>query len=141
MRMVVGIALSLACASPVVLPVVSPALAQTRRALICSEEVSVRLSEPAKPDAPRTEEIDRRSFSLTSGGDTLNLISAGKSEFYECQKVTPRLNEGRPRNTMKCQNGIYFLTLDFSQLKFAKSQMNPESMSDVSISYGSCRFP
>lgn len=116
----------------------TPTLAQTRRALMCSEDVSLKLNEPTILEEPKIQEIARRTFSLVFNGELLSLISAGKSEFFECQRVTARLNEGRPRNSIKCQNGIYFLTIDFTKLRFVRSEMNPEQRSDVRLSYGIC---
>ncbi len=92
------------------------------------------LPEGAKPQPQRA-----RTFSLVSSGGLLTVISAGRSDYYECQVASPRLNERTPRNAIKCQNGVYFLLIDLNKLNFVEAQLNPEDRTEIKMSYGSCR--
>ncbi|WP_132255679.1 hypothetical protein [Methylobacterium segetis] len=133
MRSLIGIAIVLALLGTI------PSLSQSRRALICVEEVSVGLSPAETPAVPKPEPLAPRTFSLILNRDMLNLIFAGRTEFFECQEVYYR-GEGRRRtNTIKCQNATNFFTLDLVRLKFAKSQLNPEDQTEIKFSYGSCK--
>lgn len=130
MRAAIGLALALAW--------VAPALAQ-RGPYLCNEDTSIRLAEAQKPADAKTQSVDIRKFSIVWQGEYLNLIHAGGTDYYECQPVIPRLNEGKPRKTIKCQNGIYFFIFDLLKLRFIKSQLNPQEKTEVGISYGTCK--
>ena len=117
----------------------APAAAQTRRTLFCSEDVSYRMRDATPEDAARIATIPIMKFTLTWNREFLNLITAGRTDFYECQIVTPRLNEGQPRNTVKCQNSIYFMIVDLAGLKFVRAQLNPTTRSDIEVGHGTCR--
>ena len=130
MRAMLGVA--------VVVLSVLPAEAQSRRPVLCLEETSVGLGSGDGEDAKPAVYV-RQSFSLTLSGDYMTLISSGRSEFFECSPANPRLSEGKPRNTIKCQNGIYFLTLDLTRSRFVRAQLNPEDRAAVRVSYGSCK--
>ena len=131
------IANRVALAGALLLLSIAPAASQLRRPLTCTEDVSVGLdmavAEGAK--APRKP----RTFSLVSSGGLLTVISAGRSDYYECQPASPRLNERTPRNAIKCQNGVYFLLIDLNKLNFVEAQLNPEDRTEIKMSYGSCR--
>ena len=122
-----------------VLAAVIPAVAQSKRTLFCTEDVSYRLRDPTPEDPSKIAPIPILKFSLAWNREFLNLITAGRTEFYECQQVTPRLNEGQPRNTVKCQNSVYFLVIDLAGLSFVRAQLNPQSRSDIEVSHGFCR--
>jgi hypothetical protein len=132
------IAKRVALAGALLLLSITPSASQLRRPLTCTEDVSVGLdmagaAEGAK--APRKP----RTFSLVSSGGLLTVISAGRSDYYECQPASPRLNERTPRNAIKCQNGFYFLLIDLNKLNFVEAQLNPEERNEVKVSYGTCR--
>ncbi|MGH1573341.1 hypothetical protein ACRAWG_25085 [Methylobacterium sp. P31] len=117
---------------------ITPSASQLRRPMTCTEEASVGLdtvitAEGAKP--PHRA----RTFSLVSSGGLLTVISAGRSDYYECQTASPRLNERTPRNAIKCQNGVYFLLIDLNKMNFVEAKLNPEDRSEIKVSYGSCR--
>ncbi|GJD58396.1 hypothetical protein [Methylobacterium dankookense] len=116
-----------------------PAYAQSRRPMLCVEESAVGLGNGIDGEEAKPAVFIRQTFSLTVSGDYMTLISSGRSEFYECSAANPRLNEGRPRNTIKCQNGIYFITLDLGRNRFVRAQLNPEDRTAVRVSYGSCK--
>lgn len=116
-----------------------PAQSQSKRPILCVEETSLGLGSAAEGEDAKPATYVRRTFSLTISGDFMTLLSAGRSEFYECSTANPRMNEGRPRNTIKCQNGIYFITLDLNRNRFVRAQLNPEDRADVRVSYGSCK--
>lgn len=116
-----------------------PAYSQSRRPMLCVEETSIGLGNGAEGEEARPPTYVRRNFSLSISGDYMTLISSGRSEFYECSAANPRMSEGRPRNTIKCQNGIYFITLDLNRSRFVRAQLNPEDRADVRVSYGSCK--
>mgnify|MGYP001807920693 CR=1 FL=1 len=133
------IAHRVALAGTVLMLGIAPATSQLRRPMTCTEDVSVALdavplSEGAKPQPQRA-----RTFSLVSSGGLLTVISAGRSDYYECQAASPRLNERTPRNAIKCQNGVYFLLIDLNRLNFVEAQLNPEDRTEIKMSYGSCR--
>lgn len=88
----------------------------------------------------KLENIGKSTFSITFNREYLNLISVGKSDLYECQKIVYRSERSRGLNTIKCQNATNFLTLDLMKLTFIKSQMDPEDESEVGFSYGTCRL-
>ncbi|MEA1830883.1 hypothetical protein U8607_02200 [Methylobacterium durans] len=133
MKVVIGIALVLALLGTI------PSLSQARRALLCEEEVAIGLAQADPAHAVKPEPVPSRTFSLILNREMLNLIFAGRTEFYECQEVYYR-GEGRRRtNTIKCQNATNFFTLDLSRFKFAKSQLNPEDPTDIKFSYGTCK--
>jgi hypothetical protein len=116
-----------------------PAYAQSKRPVLCVEDSAVGLGNSTEGDDTKPAVFVRQTFSLTVSGDYMTLISSGRSEFYECSTANPRLNEGRPRNTIKCQNGIYFITLDLNRNRFVRAQLNPEDRAAVRVSYGSCK--
>ncbi|KAA0122883.1 hypothetical protein SAMN02799622_00626 [Methylobacterium sp. UNC378MF] len=132
------IAKRVALAGALLLLSITPSISQLRRPMTCTEEASVRLdaatSEEAKPQ-PRKA----RTFSVVSSGGLLTVISAGRSDYYECQPASPRLNERTPRNAIKCQNGVYFLLIDLNRMNFVEAQLNPEERQEVKVSYGTCR--
>ena len=131
MRIMAGLALALLSSTH--------AHAQLKNALLCSEDVSIKFKEHAAADGSLVNIIAGRRFSLVWNDDYLNLISAGKTEFYECQKIKPRLNEGGPKNSIKCQNGIYFVTIDLSKLNFVRSTLDPQTRANVEVAYGGCK--
>lgn len=118
---------------------IAPAASQLRRPMTCTEEVSIGLDAVAAPEGTKPQPRKARTFSLVSSGGLLTVISAGRSDYYECQAASPRLNERSPRNAIKCQNGIYFLLIDLNKLNFVEAQLNPEDRNDVKVSYGICR--
>jgi hypothetical protein len=131
------IANRVALAGALLLLSITPSVSQLRRPMACTVDASVGLDtigapEGAKPLKPRT-------FSVVSSGGLLTVISAGRSDYYECQTASPRLNERTPRNAIKCQNGVYFLLIDLTKMNFVEAQLNPEDRSEVKVSYGSCR--
>ena len=134
MRVAISIALVLALLGTI------PSLSQARRALLCEETVSVGLGQgESAPAGLRAQPIPTRTFSLILNREMLNLIFAGRTEFYECQEVYYR-GEGRRRtNTIKCQNATNFFTLDLAGLNFGKSQLNPEDQTEIRFSYGTCK--
>ena len=81
MRVAIGIALVLALLGTI------PSLSQSRRALLCEEAVSVGLGQGEAPSAYRAQPVPTRTFSLILNREMLNLIFAGRTEFYECQEV------------------------------------------------------
>jgi hypothetical protein len=115
-----------------------PVAAQFKGSMICKEDLSMALRARAEDDQFSFESVAKRTFSLAINREFLSLISAGQSEFYECQKVSYRTSRNRAQNTIKCQNATNFLTLDLRRLRFIKSQMDPEDETEVSFSYGSC---
>ncbi|WP_342108223.1 hypothetical protein [Methylobacterium sp. SI9] len=126
-----------ALAGALLLLSVAPAAAQLRRPLTCTEEASVGLATPSLPEGAKPQKA--RTFSLVTSGGLLTVISAGRSDYYECQPASPRLNERSPRNTVKCQNGVYFLLIDLNKLNFVEAQLNPEDRTEIKVSSGSCR--
>nr|NKR04584.1 hypothetical protein [Escherichia coli] len=110
-----------------------------RRPLTCTEEASVGLDSAGLPEGAKPQPRKARTFSLVSSGGLLTVISAGRSDYYECQPASPRLNERSPRNAVKCQNGVYFLLIDLNKLNFVEAQLNPEDLTEVKVSTGSCR--
>ncbi|KST58241.1 hypothetical protein AO398_22315 [Methylobacterium sp. GXS13] len=135
------IAHRVALASAVLMLSIVPAASQLRRPMTCTEDVSVRLDPVPAPEGakPQPQPQRARTFSLVSSGGLLTVISAGRSDYYECQVASPRLNERTPRNAIKCQNGVYFLLIDLNKLNFVEAQLNPEDRSEIKMSYGSCR--
>ncbi|GEP00034.1 hypothetical protein [Methylobacterium haplocladii] len=131
MRVVAGIALALLSATL--------AHGQSKRALLCSEDVAMRLKAQTAVDGSLVEAIPARRFSFVWNDEFLNVISAGKTDFYECSNIKPRLNEGGPRNSIKCQNGIYFIAMDVAKLTFIRATLNPQSRADVEVAYGACK--
>jgi hypothetical protein len=117
-----------------------PSAAQLRRPMTCTEDVSTALTGDAVPAEASPQPRKARTFSLVSSGGLLTVISAGRSDYYECQTASPRLNERTPRNAIKCQNGVYFFLLDLSKMNFVEAQLNPEDRSEIRVSYGSCRI-
>lgn len=115
---------------------ITPSASQLRRPMTCTEEISVGLDTVEGAKAPTHR---ARTFSLVSSGGLLTVISAGRSDYYECQTASPRLNERTPRNAIKCQNGVYFLLIDLNKMNFVEAQLNPEDRNDVKVSYGNCR--
>lgn len=128
-----------ALAGVLVLLSIVPSAAQLRRPLTCTEEASVDLATPSLTEGAKPQPHKARTFSLVSSGGLLTVISAGRSDYYECQPASPRLNERSPRNTIKCQNGVYFLLIDLNKLNFVEAQLNPEDRTEVKVSSGSCR--
>lgn len=118
---------------------IAPAASQLRRPMTCTEEVSVGLDAVPLPEGAKPQPQRARTFSLVSSGGLLTVISAGRSDYYECQVASPRLNERTPRNAIKCQNGVYFLLIDLNKLNFVEAQLNPEDRTEIKMSYGSCR--
>ncbi|MCJ2122130.1 hypothetical protein [Methylobacterium sp. J-077] len=120
---------------------IAPAASQLRRPMTCTEDVSVGLDAAPVPEGakPQPQPQRPRTFSLVASGGFLTVISAGRSDYYECQVASPRLNERTPRNAIKCQNGVYFLLIDLNKLNFVEAQLNPEDRSEIKVSYGSCR--
>ena len=118
---------------------IAPAASQLRRPMPCTEEVSVGLDAVPLPEGAKPQPQRARTFSLVSSGGLLTVISAGRSDYYECQVASPRLNERTPRNAIKCQNGVYFLLIDLNKLNFVEAQLNPEDRTEIKMSYGSCR--
>lgn len=116
----------------------APSLAQVRRAMICKEQSSIALKQSAAESDLKLENTPKSTFSITFSREYLTVISVGKSDLYECQKISYRSNRNRASNTIKCQNATNFLTLDLIGLKFVKSQMDPEDETDVGLSYGTC---
>lgn len=128
-----------ALAGALLLLSITPSAAQLRRPLTCTEEASVNLDRAAGPEGEKPRPQRARTFSLVSSGGLLTVISAGRSDYYECQVASPRLNERSPRNAIKCQNGVYFLLVDLNKLNFVEAQLNPEDRSEIKVSYGTCR--
>ncbi|SDN41237.1 hypothetical protein SAMN05216360_10863 [Methylobacterium phyllostachyos] len=120
---------------------IAPSAAQLRRPLTCTEAASVGLGldTAGVPEGAKPQPRKARTFSLVSSGGLLTVISAGRSDYYECQPASPRLNERSPRNALKCQNGVYFLLIDLNTLNFVEAQLNPEDLTEVKVSSGSCR--
>ncbi len=131
MRVIAGTMLALLSATM--------AQAQSKRALLCSEDIAIRLKTQVAEDGSLVEAISARRFSFVWNDEFLNVISAGKTDFYECSNIKPRLNEGGPKNAIKCQNGIYFITMDVAKLTFVRATLNPQSRADVEVAYGSCK--
>ena len=105
-----------------------------------TEEASVGLDRaPVPEESAKAQPHKARTFSLVTSGGLLTVISAGRSDYYECQTASPRLNERSPRNAIKCQNGVYFLLIDLSKLTFVEAQLNPEDLTEVRIGSGTCR--
>lgn len=132
MRMMLSIALLLLGTSSI--------FAQSRRAMICKELSSIGLKPSDAENEWKMESIAKGTFSITFNREYVNLISVGKSDLYECQKIVYRSERRRGLNTIKCQNATNFLTLDLVKLTFIKSQMDPEDESEVGFSYGTCRL-
>ena len=116
-----------------------PASAQLRRPLACTEDASVELDAPGASEGARARVRRAKTFSLVSSGGFVTMISAGRSDYYECQLALPRSNERTPRNAIKCQNGVYFLLLDLAKQNYVEAQLNPEDRGEVWVSYGSCK--
>lgn len=133
------IAHRVALAGTVLMLGIAPAASQLRRPMTCTEEVSVGLDAVPLPEGAKPQPQRARAFSLVSSGGLLTVISAGRSDYYECQVASPRLNERTPRNAIKCQNGVYFLLIDLNKLNFVEAQLNPEDRTEIKMSYGSCR--
>jgi hypothetical protein len=133
------IAHRVALAGTVLMLGIAPAASQLRRPMTCTEEVSVGLDAVPLPEGAKPQPQRARTFSLVSSGGLLTVISAGRSDYYECQVASPRLNERTPRNAIKCQNGVYFLLVDLNKLNFVEAQLNPEDRTEIKMSYGSCR--
>jgi hypothetical protein len=133
------IAHRVALAGTVLMLGIAPAASQLRRPITCTEEVSVGLDAVPLPEGAKPQPQRARTFSLVSSGGLLTVISAGRSDYYECQVASPRLNERTPRNAIKCQNGVYFLLVDLNKLNFVEAQLNPEDRTEIKMSYGSCR--
>ncbi|MDF2602376.1 MAG: hypothetical protein K0Q54_5199 [Methylobacterium brachiatum] len=133
------IAHRVALAGTVLMLGIAPAASQLRRPMACTEEVSVGLDAVPLPEGAKPQPQRARTFSLVSSGGLLTVISAGRSDYYECQVASPRLNERTPRNAIKCQNGVYFLLIDLNKLNFVEAQLNPEDRTEIKMSYGSCR--
>ena len=132
------IAKRVALAGALLLLSITPSAAQLRRPMTCTEEGSVGL-DPDPPEGAKPQPHKARTFSLVTSGGLLTVISAGRSDYYECQTASPRLNERTPRNAIKCQNGVYFLLIDLNKMNFVEAQLNPEERNDVKVSYGNCR--
>ncbi|AYO81885.1 hypothetical protein [Methylobacterium brachiatum] len=133
------IAHRVALAGTVLMLGIAPAASQLRRPMTCTEEASVGLDAVPLPEGAKPQPQRARTFSLVSSGGLLTVISAGRSDYYECQVASPRLNERTPRNAIKCQNGVYFLLIDLNKLNFVEAQLNPEDRTEIKMSYGSCR--
>ena len=133
------IAKRVALAGALLLLSITPSASQLRRPMTCTEEASVGL-DAATPEAAKPQPQKARTFSLVTSGGLLTVISAGRSDYYECQTASPRLNERTPRNAIKCQNGVYFLLIDLNKLNFVEAQLNPEERNAIKVSYGSCRI-
>ena len=133
------IAHRVALAGTVLMLGIAPAASQLRRPMTCTEEVSVGLDAVPLPEGAKPQPQRARTFSLVSSGGLLTVISAGRSDYYECQVASPRLNERTPRNAIKCQNGVYFQLIDLNKLNFVEAQLNPEDRTEIKMSYGSCR--
>lgn len=131
-RMRTVIALALALAS-------TPVVALQRTVAVCTEEVALKLLEIGRPSEAAPQKIAPAKFSVVLDRDLLSVISAGRTDYYECQEARARLNEGTPRGAIKCQNGIYFLVIDLRELRFVKAQLNPQEPGNVGLSYGSCQ--
>ncbi|MGU3385473.1 hypothetical protein [Methylobacterium sp. yr668] len=132
------IAERVALAGALLLLSITPAVPQLRRPMTCTVEASTSL-DVAAPEGAKPQPQKARTFSLVSSGGLLTVISAGRSDYYECQTASPRLNERTPRNAIKCQNGVYFLLIDLNKMNFVEAQLNPEERNDVKVSYGNCR--
>ncbi|KNY19380.1 hypothetical protein AKJ13_28055 [Methylobacterium sp. ARG-1] len=133
------IAHRVALAGTVLMLGIAPAASQLRRPMTCTEEASVGLDAVPLPESAKPQPQRARTFSLVSSGGLLTVISAGRSDYYECQVASPRSNERTPRNAIKCQNGVYFLLIDLNKLNFVEAQLNPEDRTEIKMSYGSCR--
>ncbi len=135
------IAKRVALAGAFLLLSITPSASQLRRPLTCTEAASVGLDTAPVPEGtkPPPPPQKARTFSLVSSGGLLTVISAGRSDYYECQPASPRLNERAPRNAIKCQNGVYFFLIDLIKLNFVEAQLNPEDRTEIKVSYGSCR--
>ena len=133
------IAHRVALAGTVLMLGIAPAASQLRRPMTCTEEASVGLDAVPLPEGAKPQPQRARTFSLVASGGLLTVISAGRSDYYECQVASPRLNERTPRNAIKCQNGVYFLLIDLNKLNFVEAQLNPEDRTEIKMSYGSCR--
>jgi hypothetical protein len=131
------IANRVALAGALLLLSITPSVAQLRRPMACTVDASVGLDTIATPEGAKP--LKARTFSVVSSGGLLTVISAGRSDYYECQTASPRLNERTPRNAIKCQNGVYFLLIDLTKMNFVEAQLNPEDRSEVRVSYGTCR--
>ncbi|ACB23669.1 hypothetical protein ABID82_000088 [Methylobacterium sp. PvP062] len=132
------IAKRVALAGALLLLSITPSVSQLRRPMTCTVEASTGL-DAAAPEGATPQPHKARTFSLVSSGGLLTVISAGRSDYYECQTASPRLNERTPRNAIKCQNGVYFLLIDLNKMNFVEAQLNPEDRNDVKVSYGNCR--
>ncbi|GLS43067.1 hypothetical protein GCM10007884_10520 [Methylobacterium brachythecii] len=108
--------------------------------MLCSEDVSFKPKEHPAKDGSLVDPTATRRYSLVWSYEYLNLISAGKTEFFECLKIKPRLNEGGPRNSIKCQNGIYFITIDLTKFTFIRANLDPQNLANVEIAHGSCKL-
>ena len=108
--------------------------------MICRELSSIALRPAEAENEWKIENIAKSTFSVTFNREYISLISVGKSDLYECQKIVYRSERSRGLNTIKCQNATNFLTLDLVKLTFIKSQMDPEDQSEVGFSYGTCRL-
>jgi hypothetical protein len=133
------IAKRVALAGALLLLSITPSASQLRRPMSCTEEASVGLDPTGLPEGAKPQPHKARTFSLVTSGGLLTVISAGRSDYYECQPASPRLNERTPRNAIKCQNGVYFLLIDLNKMNFVEAQLNPEDRNDVKVSYGNCR--
>ena len=131
------IAKRVALAGALLLLSITPAVSQLRRPMTCTVEASTGLDVAA--DGAKPQPHKARTFSLVSSGGLLTVISAGRSDYYECQTASPRLNERTPRIAIKCQNGVYFLLIDLNKMNFVEAQLNPEERGDIKVSYGNCR--
>ena len=134
------IAHRVALAGAVLILSIAPAASQLRRPMTCTEDVSVGLDAAPGPEGAKPQPHRARTFSMVSGGGLLTVLSAGRSDYYECQVASPLLNERTPRNAIKCQNGVYFLLIDLNKLNFVEAQLNPEDRSEIRMSYGSCKI-
>ncbi|WP_267428274.1 hypothetical protein [Methylobacterium sp. GC_Met_2] len=128
-----------ALAGALLLLTIAPSAAQLRRPLTCTEDAAIDFATPSLPEGAKPRPRKARTFSLVSSGGLLTVISAGRSDYYECQPASPRLNERVPRNTIKCQNGVYFFLIDLNTLNFVEAQLNPEDRTEVKVTAGRCR--
>ncbi|GEP11723.1 hypothetical protein [Methylobacterium gnaphalii] len=132
MKIVAGIVLAVLCSGL--------AQAQSRGALLCSEDMSFKPKEHPAADGSLVNVTATRRYSLVWSYEYLNLISAGKTEFFECIRIKPRLNEAAPRNSIKCQNGVYFITIDLTKFTFVRANLDPQNLTNVELAHGSCKL-
>lgn len=64
-----------------------PSSAQIKSSMLCKEDLAMALKRGEEDNSTSFINVAKRTFSLAINREYLSLISAGRSEFYECQKI------------------------------------------------------